>query len=293
MLLLQQLINGLMQGSIYALVAIGYSLVFGVLNLLNMAHGEVFMIAGFVGLLLILALDLPIYLAIPAAMAAAALLGVIIELLCFRPIKKEFHLAPVVSTIAFGTVLVSLTVNFIGSEPQVFPAHVNIGDFSVGGILISGTELLMFAIAITLMVLLTFMLEKTKTGRAMRAMAENEKAAQILGVNVKRIIITTFAISAALAGIAGILVGLRFGVISPFVGATIGLKALAVMVIGGLGNIYGAMVAGLLLGMLEAATVVIPGLSPYVDAVIWGFLVFVLLFKPNGLLGTRVQAERV
>lgn len=282
-----------MQGSIYALVGIGYTLVFGLLNLLNLAHGEVFMIAGFAGLFLLSTLDLPMWIALPGAMVAAGMLGIAVELLCFRPVKKEFHLAPVVSTIAFGSVMVSTTVNIVGSEPQVFPAHLEIPDLQIGGLLISGTQLMMFIIAIILMLLLSFVVEKTDIGRAMRALAENENAAKILGVDVKRIVTITFFISAALAGIAGVLVALRFGKISPFFGATIGLKALAVMVIGGLGNIYGAMLAGIILGVLEAATVVIPGLSPFVDAVTWGFLVFILLFKPTGLLGSKVQTERV
>ncbi|MBM7867718.1 iron chelate uptake ABC transporter family permease subunit [Heliobacterium gestii] len=293
MLLLQQIVNGVMQGSIYALVAIGYSLVFGLLNLLNLAHGELFMLSGFIGLFLMSHFEFPLWLALPLTMVAAGAIGVGVEALCFRPIKKEHHLAPIVSTIAFGSVLVNSMVNLVGSEPQVFPAHVEIPDIALGALLISGSQLLSFVIAVALMVLLSYIVEKTKLGRAIRAMAENEKAAQILGVNVRKTVMITFFISAALAGIAGILVGLRFGKLSPFIGATIGLKALAVMVIGGLGNIYGAMLAGLILGVLEAATVVIPGLSPYVDAVIWGFLVFILLFKPTGLLGTRVQTERV
>ncbi|ABZ83680.1 branched chain amino acid abc transporter, permease protein [Heliomicrobium modesticaldum Ice1] len=293
MLLLQQIINGVMQGSIYALVAIGYSLVFGLLNLLNLAHGELFMLSGFIGLFLMTYFDLPLWLSLPLTMLSAGAIGVAVEALCFRPIKKEYHLAPIVSTIAFGSVMVNSMVNLVGSEPQVFPSHVDIPDIALGGLLISGSQMVSFVIAATLMVFLSYIVEKTKLGRGIRAMAENEKAAQILGVDVRKTVMITFFISAALAGIAGILVGLRFGKLSPFIGATIGLKALAVMVIGGLGNIYGAMLAGILLGVLEAATVVIPGLSPYVDAVIWGFLVFILLFKPTGLLGTRVQTERV
>ncbi|MFC4769074.1 branched-chain amino acid ABC transporter permease [Effusibacillus consociatus] len=292
--LIQQLINGLMLGSMYALIAIGYTLVFGILNLLNLAHGEVFMFSGFFAAYAMNSFGLPLYLALPMSIMLAAILGILIERICFRPVKPQYHLAPLVSTIAAGTVLTSLAVKLGGSEPQVFQSTLSLPEWKLGGILISSTQLLILGIALVLMVGITLLLQRTRTGRAMRTLSENPVAAKLFGVNVNRIIVATFAISSLLAGVAGLLIGLRFEKISPFIGATMGLKGLAVMVIGGLGNVYGAMVGGLLIGLLEVLVVALPyGTAPFMDAVVWGFLVLVLLVKPSGLFGSRIQVERV
>lgn len=292
MLIFQQIINGLMLGSMYSLIAIGYSLIFGLLHLLNLAHGEVFMVSGFIGLYLALALKLPIWLTVIGAMLGAGIIGLILEFVCFRAVKKEFPLAPIVSTLAFGIVLVNLVTNLVGSEPQVFPVHLNMKDIHIGPIIISSLQLFILFISLILMGGLAFLIQKTSLGRSMRAMAESPSAAKLMGVNVKRLTMMTFFISAALAGAAGVLIGLRIGKISPFIGAALGLKGLAVMVIGGLGNIYGAMVGGLIIGIAEVLVVAF-GSASYSDAVVWGILLLILIFKPNGLFGSRVQTERV
>lgn len=292
--LVQQLINGLMLGSMYALIAIGYTLVFGILNLLNLAHGEVFMFSGFFTAYAMNKFGLPLSLSLPMSILLAAILGILIERICFRTVKPQYHLAPLVSTIAAGTVLTNLAIKLGGSEPQVFQASFALPDWQAGGILISGTQLLILGIAFVLMISITYLLQRTRTGRAMRTLAENPMAAKLFGVNVNKIIVATFALSSLLAGVAGVLVGLRFEKISPFIGATMGLKGLAVMVIGGLGNVYGAMIGGILIGLLEVLVVALPfGTGPFMDAVVWGFLVFVLLLKPSGLFGSRIQVERV
>lgn len=286
---LQQVINGLMLGSMYSLVAVGYTLIFGLLNLMNLAHGEVFMAAGFIGLFFLIKLKTSIYIAAGAAIIGAGLIGLLIELICFRFVKKEYPMAPFLGTIGFGTALTNLIVNLAGSEPSAFPATLKIPDFEIGNLLISSVQLLILGIAILLMVGLTLLIGKTRLGRSMRAIAENLAATHLLGINVTRVILFAFFISSAVAGIAGILMATRFGQISPFIGGHIGMKGIAVMVIGGLGNVQGAMITGIIIGLVEVL-VMAYGSSTYVDAIVWGMLILTLLFKPSGLLGTTVRA---
>lgn len=289
--MLQQLVNGLMLGSTYALVAIGYSLVFGLLGLVNLAHGEIFMLGGFLGLALGVYLKLPLLLTILGAMLGAGLLGLVLELVCFRRVKRINFLAPALSSIGFGIIAREVMVNMVGSEPRVFPATVQLPDIHLGSVLVSSVQLLVFGAALLLMIGLTLLIKRTELGRAMRTVAENPSWGSLLGVNVTRVTMITFLISSALAGAAGILIGLRIGKISPFIGATVGLKGLAVMVIGGLGNINGAMVGGLLVGILEVLTSAYLG-AVFADVVPWGFLIAVLVFKPSGLFGTKVNTDR-
>jgi len=288
---MQQVINGLMLGSMYSLVAIGYTLVFGLLNLLNFAHGDVFMFGGFIALFVLLALKLPIWLAFLGAMVGCGVVGIVLELVCFRPVKKEFHLAPALGTLGFSLVLVELTTKIWGTEPVSLPPSVEVINFQVGNVLISSAQILILAVAIVLMAGLEFLILKTRLGRALRAVAEDPNTAKLLGVNSVRIIVAAFVISSALAGAAGILLALRLGLANPHVGFTYGMKALAVMAIGGLGNMRGAMLGGLIIGMAEVLTVSY-GSATYSDVVVWTALIAILLFKPSGLLGTRLQEER-
>lgn len=289
--MLQQLINGLMLGSTYALVAIGYSLVFGLLNMVNLAHGEIFMLGGFLGLALGVYLELPLVFIILGAMLGSGILGLVLELVCFRRVNRNNFLAPALSSIGFSIITREIMVNMVGSEPKVFPATVQLPDLHLGSVLISSVQLLVFGAALALMVGLTLLIKKTELGRAIRTVAENSSWAKLLGVNVTQVTMATFFISSALAGAAGILIGLRIGKISPFIGATVGLKGLAVMVIGGLGNINGAMVGGLLVGMLEVLTSAYLG-AVFADLIPWGFLIAVLVFRPSGLFGTKVNTDR-
>lgn len=288
---MQQVINGLMLGSMYSLVAIGYTLVFGLLNLLNFAHGDVFMFGGFIALFVLLSLKLPIVLAFIGAMVGCGILGFVLELVCFRPVKKEFHLAPALGTLGFSLVVVELTTKVWGTEPVSLPATVEVVNFQVGNVLISSVQILILGVAIALMAALEFLILKTKLGRALRAVAEDPNTAKLLGVNSVRIIVSAFVISSALAGGAGILLALRLGLANPHVGFTYGMKALAVMAIGGLGNMRGAMVGGLIIGMAEVLTVSF-GSATYSDVVVWTGLILILIFRPSGLLGTRLQEER-
>lgn len=289
--MLQQLVNGLMLGSTYALVAIGYSLVFGLLKLVNLAHGEIFMLGGFLGLALSVYLKLPLLVTILGAMLGAGILGLVLELVCFRRVNHINFLAPALSSIGFGIIAREAMVNLVGSEPKVFPATVQLPDIHIGPVLVSSVQLLVLGAALFLMVGLTLLVNRTELGRAMRTVAEDPSCGRLLGVNVTRVTMATFFISSALAGAAGILISLRIGGISPFIGATVGLKGLAVMVIGGLGNINGAMVGGLLVGILEVLTSAYLG-AVFADVVPWGFLIAVLVFKPSGLFGANANTDR-
>jgi branched-chain amino acid transport system permease protein len=288
-MLLQQLINGLMLGSAYSLVAIGYTLIFGVLRLLHFAHGEVLMVGSFIGIYIILWTGLPLYITLPLAMIATGALGLIIEFLAIRPIRKDFHLAPLLSTIGVTIILQNLAVKIFGGYGTKFPEAIKTVDFKVGPYLISSAKILIVGISLLLMVVLYFVIAKTKVGRAMRAVSESHLTAGFLGVNVDRIVLVTFGIASALAGAAGVMVGISFHAVSPFIGLTFALKGLVVMLLGGLGNVVGAMIGGLILGLAEVGSIVLlPTEINLQDIFSFGIMILILIFKPTGLFGSRV-----
>lgn len=287
----QQVVNGLMLGSSYALVAVGYTLVFGVLKLLNLAHGEVFMSGGYIGFFLLATAELPVWAAIVGAMVGAGLVSLLLERVSFRPIDlTRYEIAPVLSTIGFALVLQQLVVRIWGSTPEPVSAGIAGLDIRVGSLLISFVSLLGLVIALVLMVVLGLVIRRTGFGRGMRAIADDAEVAELLGVNTRRIVLVTFGISGVLAGAAGILAALRTGSVAPNVGMEVGFKALAVMVIGGLGSFEGAVLAGLVLGIVEVLAVAY-GSAAYGDAVVWGTLLLVLLARPSGLFGEPASAS--
>jgi len=247
---IQQVINGLMLGGGYALVAIGYTLIFGVLNLLHLAHGEVAMIGSYIGLTLVLiAMSqlgvLPLWAVLLVAMIGTGIVGIIVELVAFRPLgRRQLHITPLITTIAVAFVLQEAAVKIFGSEQRSFPVAMFDGlkqfDLQLGAFRISYVQMFIIGASVVLMVGLYFFVEKTEMGRAMRACAENTQTARLLGVNVHWITIWTFGIASALAGAAGVLIGLAYN-ITPLMGGTLGLKGLTIMLFGGSGNIVGAM----------------------------------------------------
>jgi len=288
-MIFQQLLNGLMLGATYALVAIGYTLIFGVLGLLHFAHGEVLMAGAFMGLYIIVWSGLPIYISLPLAMVATGLLGIIIDLLAIRPLKKEFHLAPLLSTIGVTIIIQNLAVKLFGGYGTRFPDAIKTVHYKVGPLSISSVNILILAISLSLMVVLYFFIAKTKVGKAMRAVSESHLTASLLGVNVDWIVLLTFGIASALAGAAGVMIGLAFHAITPFIGLTFALKGLVVMLLGGLGNVVGAMIGGLILGMAEVmAIVILPTEINLQDIFSFGIMIIILIFRPAGLFGTRV-----
>lgn len=287
---LQQLINGIMLGSTYSLVAIGYTLIFGVLNLLHFAHGEVFMLGAFIGLQIVLGLKVGIFGAMVGAMAATALVGFLIERVAFRPIKKEYFLAPLIATIGITIILQEMANKVFGSEPVGFPQAVEIRNFQVGPIGINTLQILILSVSILLMVVLHLFVSRTRLGRGMRATAENATTARLLGVKINRIIVLTFMIASALAGAAGVLVGMAYNYISPYMGAQMAGKGFAIMLLGGLGNITGAMLGGLILGVAEILSVGYLT-SSYRDAFAFGVMILILIFKPSGLFGSLIHED--
>ena len=290
-MLLQQLINGIMLGSTYSLVAIGYTLIFGVLNVLHFAHGEVYMIGAFVGLEFALLTKMNILVTIIVAMCATGLLGVMIERGVIRLIKREYPLAPLSATIGLSVIFQEGITKIFGADTIGFPDTFQAQSFQFGDVSVDSTQVTILLVSFFLMATLTLFVKKTKSGKAIRAVAENPVTAQLLGVNIDRVTMLTCAISSALAGAAGVLVGLAYNAISPFMGIRMALLSFAIMLLGGLGNITGAMFGGLILGIVEVLSTVYFS-STYRDAFTFGTMIVILIFRPAGLFGTKLQKGR-
>jgi len=288
----QQVLNGVFLGSIYALFAVGYTLVFGVLDILNLAHQAVFMLAAFAALALVDA-HLSLWIAMPLAVLAAGLIGIVLERLAFRPLRgrADSNISGLISSLAMATVFEAIALQIFGPDVSRFP----LGAFpdrmiQVGGASASLLQLCIIGISVVLMALLTFLLARTRLGRQLRAVAESARAARILGVNVDRTIALAFFLSSAMGGAAGVLFGLAFNSISPDVGRSVELKGLAVIILGGMGSVPGAVIAGFALGLIEVFTVANLG-SSYRDAVSFAVLFVVLIARPRGLFGRAAARE--
>lgn len=285
----QQLVNGLTLGSTYSLVALGYTLIMGVLNIINMAHGEIFMFGAFIGLFLVTYLKVNIFVAMAGAMVASALLGTLLEMLALRPLRRRAvsDLAPLISTIGVSIFLENLALKIFGPQSQSFPAGALSGvQMQLGPIRITLVQIVILGISFGLMFVLRFWLSKTRVGKAIRTTAESIDTANLLGINTNKIILLTVALASGLGGIAGVLVGLSINAVEPTMGLTMGLKGLAVLILGGMGNITGAMLGGLILGIAEVFTVAY-GASSYRDAVAFGIIILILFIRPQGLFGKR------
>jgi branched-chain amino acid transport system permease protein len=300
----QQLINGLTIGGVYALIAIGYTMVYGILFMLNFAHGEIYMIGGFAGwwVLHLLSVNsrpimnaaLIISLMIIVAMAVSGLLGVLVERLAYRPLRKAPRINLLLSALGVSIFLQNLVLNFQGAKPRFFHVtalvskHIRV--IEVGNVVFSFMRILVIAVSFLLMAILSYMIKKTKTGKAMRATAQDIEAATFMGINTDRIIVYVFLIGSALGGAAGTLVGLLFTQVDYYVGFQAGLKGFTAAVLGGIGNISGAMLGGIILGLTEAlATTFFP--SEYKDIIAFTILIIVLIFRPWGLMGERIPEK--
>jgi branched-chain amino acid transport system permease protein len=289
----QQALNGVFVGSIYALFAVGYTLVFGVLDILNLAHQAVFMLAAFAALALVADAHIPLWAAMPMAVLFAGLLGIVLERVAFRPLRgrADSNISGLISSLAMATVFEAIALQLFGPDISRFPIGtlpdrmVRIGTASA-----SLLQLLIVAVAVALMALLTLLIARTRLGRQLRAVAEDPRAARVLGVNVDRVIAAAFFLSSALGGAAGVLFGLAFNSISPDVGRSVELKGLAVIILGGMGSITGAVVAGFAIGFIEVFTVARFG-SSFRDAVSFTVLFLVLLARPRGLFGQAAARE--
>lgn len=292
-MLLEQIINGITLGSIYAIVALGFTLVFGVLGIINMAHGEIFMFGAFMGVMVTSQLKWPLWVAFLIAIAATAILGYLLERFALRPLRGKqgvSHLAPLISTIGVSIFLENLSHHLFGAGNHPFRNSFAEIHFQIGSLSIYLVQIVIFAISIILMMALSYWLLKTKAGRALRATAENLETASILGVDTKKTIILTVVMASAMGGIAGVLVGMAFNSVNPQMGLSIGLKGLAIIILGGMGNVKGAMAGGLILGLAETL-VVAYGDSGYRDAIAFIIIIVILLLRPQGLFGNKSAAE--
>ena len=287
-LLLQQLINGLFIGSVYGLFAVGYTLVFGVLDILNLAHPAVFTLGGLAALYLVESLGLAIWQAFPIAVIFAGLLGLLLDRVAFAPLRgrADTNFSGLISSIAMAIIFESMAMGVFGAHTVRFPVNtVNPHIWRIAGVTITSLQVEIVAVAFALMIGLTQFLKRSRTGKAIRAVAENERMARLLGINVDGIFAFTFFISSALGGAAGILFGLYFDSMSPDMGRSIELKGLAVIILGGMGSIPGAIIGGLAFGLSEVLTVAITGTSNLRDAVAFAVLFAILLLRPSGILG--------
>jgi len=288
MIFLQQVINGLMLGCTYVLVALGYTLIFGLLRMIHMAHGEVLMIGGYVALVIIAYLHGNLFLAMLGAIAVPALLGITIYAASIRYVEKGGHLSPLVSTIGIAIVLQEIFTKLFTGEKIAFPQTLVFKNIQVGGLSFNTVQIFIIVLSFAVMFVLYRILKGTMIGKSIRAVSENTETARLLGIRVSWIVVITFALASVLAGIAGVLVGIAYHSIYPLMGIEIGLKGLAIIIIGGMGNVVGAMFSGLLVGLMEVFSVAYIS-SSYKDAFTFGLMVLILIWKPEGLFGSVAE----
>lgn len=290
--IIQQLVNGVSLGSIYALIALGYTMVYGIINLINFAHGDIYMVGAYIGFALITFFNFGFFPALIISMILCSIIGVIIEKVAYKPIRNSTRIAALITAISVSLFLQYGMMYFVKPETRTFPKVLpskQINIFNTGAVL-DIRNIYIILITLSLMIILQYIIYKTKTGKAMRAVSLDRDAAQLMGINLDKTISSTFAIGSALAGAAGVLVGAYYNSINPLMGATPGLKAFVAAVIGGIGIIPGAVFGGFFLGMTETFVSAFGG-SLYKDAVAFAILILVLLVRPNGLLGKNIKEK--
>ncbi len=297
--LVQNLVDGLSRGALYSVYAMGFTLIFGVLDIINLAHGATFMWCAFAGWLAMAGLGLPLPLGLAVSMIAGGGLSLLLEFIAFRPLRREGsdRLATMISSIGVSLILVSVAEAVFGVQTRRFPNSVlNPKPFYIGGfsgIRVSRAQILIVVASFVLMAAMGYFIRKTRMGKAIRAIAASQKAARLLGINVDSVVIVTFFLAGALSGAAGILVGLLTNNIVPGMGGTIQLRGLAVVILGGMGNIEGAVLGGVILGLIETFSIAyLPGGSDIKDAIVFLILFLILIVKPNGIMG-RKSGDRV
>lgn len=288
--LIQQLVNSLILGSVYALLSLGYTMVYGIIKLINFAHGDIYMVGAFIGYYIINRYQINFFIALVLTMILTACLGVIIEFLAYRPLRHSSRIANLITAIGVAFLLEYTMVYFVGADVRDFPQSIEKVRYDLGFFSVDNVQLTILGTSLILMGILTYIVQKTKMGKAMRAVSVDSDAAQLMGINVNATISFTFALGSALAGAAGILIGLYYNTINPFMGMTPGIKAFVAAVLGGIGIIPGAALGGFIIGILETFSVAI-GLSSYRDAVVYAILIVILLVRPTGILGKNVKEK--
>lgn len=289
--LIQQIINGISLGSIYALIALGYTMVYGVMRLINFAHGDIYMLGAYVGFYATTVGQMSFFPALLTSMVVMGLAGVIVEKLAYRPMRNSPKIALLITAIGVSLFIEYTTMFFLTPQPRTFPPVFENTTYHLGPIIIGLQQLIILGSAVVLMVVLTYIVQNTKMGKAMRAVSFDTEAAQLMGIHVDRVISFTFALGSGLAGAAGVLVGVYYNSIDPLMGIMPGLKAFVAAVLGGIGIIPGAMMGGIILGVVEA---LVSGFisSTFRDAAAFAILILILLIKPTGLLG-KTEGEKV
>ena len=288
--LIANLISGLSLGSIYALIALGYTMVYGIAKMLNFAHGDIIMVGAFAVVTTVSMLGFPPILAIAASIVCCVVLGVCVERIAYKPLRKSPPLAVLITAIGVSYFLQSLALLIFGSTQHSFPKVISVPAIQLGSLTIQGNMLVTLAVMVVIMIAMSLFISKSKTGKAMRAVSEDRDAAELMGISVNRTITITFAIGSALAAVAGVFYGTTYGFIGPYTGSMPGIKAFVAAVFGGIGSMPGAMLGGILLGVIEnlAKRYISTELS---DAIVFAVLIIVLMVKPTGLLGKQVNEK--
>ena len=286
----EQLINGLALGSVYALLALGYTMVYGIIKLINFAHGEIYMIGAFSGYFAANTLGFSLVPTLIVAMVISAAAGIIIEKVAYKPLRNSPRITLLITAIGVSLLLQNGMRLIVGANPKSFPELIKNKVISLGGVEINSKTILLLAVSAFLVFLLQFIVYKTKVGKAMRAASFDTEASQLMGINVNNTISLTFAIGSALAGVAGVLVAISYPSITPYMGTMPGLKAFVAAVLGGIGSIPGALLGGFLMGMIETLTKAYISTS-FSDAIAFSVLIIILLIKPSGLLGKKTNEK--
>ncbi len=290
---LQTLISGLSLGSIYALIALGYTMVYGIAKMLNFAHGDIIMVGAYsVITTTMISANIPGIVAIAVSIIVCVVLGVTIEFLAYRPLRKAPSLSVLITAIGVSYLLQNLSLLIFGSEQKSFVLNDIFGKIkpiTFGGLTINGITLLTLIVTVVIMLALTLFINKTRMGKSMRAVSEDKEAAELMGINVNRTITVTFAIGSALAAIASVFYGGAYTYIRPTTGSMPGIKAFTAAVFGGIGSIPGAMLGGVMLGVIEKFAESM--LSVWSNAIVFGVLILVLIVKPTGLLGKKISEK--
>ena len=284
-----QFINGLNIGSIYALIALGYTMVYGIAKLINFAHGDVIMVGAYISFIS-MKFGLPWWLAVIISIVACAVLGVVMEKVAYKPLRNASRISLLITAIGISYLLQNLFQLIFGANPQPYHAFITLPALNLGGISIQANYYITFSVSVLLMILLTLFVNKTTMGKAMRAVSEDEGAAKLMGINVDTTISLTFAIGCALAAIAGILYANCYPMINPTLGSLPGIKAFIAAVLGGIGSIPGAVLGAFILGMVEAMTKAYIS-SQLTDTIVFAILILMLVFKPAGILGKNVKEK--
>lgn len=290
--LLQQIVNGITLGSIYALIALGYTMVYGIIKLINFAHCDIYMIGAYVGYFCMTFFKLGLLPSLLIAMLVCTLLGVLIERIAYRPLRNAARISVLITAIGVSLFLEYGTMFFVKANVRTYPEVTGLlaQRFKIGNIMISMQQVILISITVILMALLQFIVKRTRLGKAMRAVSMDRDAAQLMGIDVNSTVSFTFALGSALAGAAGILVGIYYNTINPLMGVVPGLKAFIAAVFGGIGIIPGAMIGGYFIGAVEVM-VAGYGNSMYRDAVVFAILILILIIKPSGLLGKNTREK--